>query len=232
MAAAAGRAGSLCFSGRRDDAGDRLAGRLGHSGDSGISEAAAGATGSGAGRPIGAYAITFASNSALSRLNPGAHTATLAGFAGVSLTDAASRGRALYAISFTGRSAIIGRFGRGLASAGDLAFAHGRLFATVDRSGSTWSLLATVNIRTGAAKIIGPAGYQDVYGLVTSKGALYGATFGGKFLAISPRTGRGKVIWADGLAIGGLAAANSLGNATDRGPAIRLTGRGPGGARR
>jgi hypothetical protein len=218
---------------------------------------AAGATGTGAGRPTGSYAITFARNSALYRLNPGRHTATLAGFAGVTLTDVAFRGRTLYAISFTtlyrlstrtgaahqigplglssanalatqpqtntlygadrqgdlfrvnartGRSAIIGRFGRGLGSAGDLTFAHGRLYATVDRPGSTWSLLATVNIRTGAAKVIGPTGYQDVYGLLTSKGAIYGATFGGKFLAISPRTGRGRVIWADGLAIGGLAA--------------------------
>ncbi len=221
---------------------------------------AAGATATAAGRPVAAYAITFASNSALLRLNPRAHTAALAGYAGTTLTDVAFRGRILYAISFTtlyrlntrtgaahqigplglssanalatqprtntlygadrqgdlfrvnartGRSAIIGRFGRGLGSAGDLTFARGRLYATVDRPGSTWSLLATVNIRTGTATVIGPTGYQDVYGLATSKGTIYGATFGGKFLAVSPRTGRGRVIWADGLAIGGLAAATS-----------------------
>ena len=106
----------------------------------------------------------------------------------------------------TGRAAVIGRFGRGLASAGDLTFAGGRLYATVDRPGSTRSLLARVNIRTGAATVIGPTGYHNVYGLVTSNGAVYGATYSGKFLAMCRATGRGRVIWNDGLPIGGMAA--------------------------
>lgn len=106
----------------------------------------------------------------------------------------------------TGRAAVIGRFGHGLASAGDLTFADGHLYATVDRPGSTWSLLATVNVRTGAATVIGPTGYRKVYGLLTSNGALFGATYSGKYLALCRATGRGRVIWNDGLPIGGLAA--------------------------
>ncbi len=109
----------------------------------------------------------------------------------------------------TGRAAIIGRFGGRLGSAGDLTFADGRLYATVDRHGSKWSFLATVNIRTGAANLIGPTGYRDVYGLVTRNGAIYGATFSGKFLAICRTTGRGRVIWNEGIAVGGLAAPSS-----------------------
>lgn len=205
----------------------------------------------------GIYAITFAPDSALYRLNPRRHRTTLEGRTGVRLTDLAFRGRTLYAISFTdlywlnartgarhkigrlgvssanalatrpvtktlfgadrngtlfrisartGRAAVIGRFGRGLGSAGDLTFAGGRLYATIDRHGSKWSFLATVNVRTGAATVIGPTGYRNVYGLLTGNGAIYGATYSGKYLAMCRATGRGRVIWNDGLPIGGLAA--------------------------
>ena len=101
---------------------------------------------------------------------------------------------------------IIGSFGsKLLGSAGDLTFAGGRLYALVFKSGSTETYLATVNPRTGAAKIIGNTGFKNVWGLVTGTGALYGATQGGLFVVISPATGRAKAIWKDGLAIGGLA---------------------------
>lgn len=226
-------------------------------GASAAGASAAGASNAGAKHPRGIYAITFAADSALYRLNPGRHRTTLEGRTGVRLTDLAFRGQTLYAISFTdlywlnartgarhkigrlgvrsanaltvrpatktlygagrdgtlfrisartGRAAVIGRFGRGLASAGDLTFAGGRLYATVDRPGSAWSLLATVNVRTGTAAVIGPTGYRHVYGLVTRHGALYGATYSGKYLAICRATGRARVIWNDGLPIGGLAA--------------------------
>jgi hypothetical protein len=109
----------------------------------------------------------------------------------------------------TGQATIIGTFGHGLGSAGDLTFANGRLYGTVSRPGSVRSFLAIINVRTGAAKIVGNTRYKNVYGLVTGRDALYGATFGGKFLLISPRTGRGKVIWNDGIAVGGLATPAS-----------------------
>ena len=222
-----------------------------------LAPSAAGASAARPEPPKIAYAITFAPNSALYRINPRSHTKKLVGHAKVELTDLTFRGKTLYAISFTslyrlnvktgssheigalglssanalatqpkthilygadqqgdlfkinartGKVKIVGVFGHGLGSLGDLTFAGGRLYASVYKPGSTRSLLARVNIRTGAAKIIGRIGYANVYGLVTGQGALYGATFGGNFLAISRSTGRGKLIWKDGLAVGGLAS--------------------------
>ena len=106
----------------------------------------------------------------------------------------------------TGRASVVGTFGHRLGSAGDLTFAYGRLYATVSRPGSSRSFLATVSLRTGAARIIGTTGYNKVWGLVTGSRALYGATVSGNFLAISPATGRARVIWRDGLPVSGLAA--------------------------
>ena len=106
----------------------------------------------------------------------------------------------------TGHATFIGSFGRGLGSAGDLTFTGGRLYATVTKNGSTETYLATVNVRTGAAQIIGDTHYKNVYGLVTGGRALYGATFDGWFLEISPFTGNAQAIWHDGLPIGGLAS--------------------------
>jgi len=108
--------------------------------------------------------------------------------------------------SRTGHATLIGTFGGGLGSAGDLTFANGRLYAAVSESGSSESFLATVNVRTGSAKIVGNTGYSNVWGLVTGNGALYGVTYGGSFLAISATTGRAKVIWREGIAAAGMAA--------------------------
>jgi hypothetical protein len=104
----------------------------------------------------------------------------------------------------TGRAAVIGRYGHGLGSSGDLVFANHRLYATVTRPHSAESILATVNVRTGAARIVGRTGYHRVWGLVAAGRQLYGATSAGSFLAISAWTGRARVIWREGLDIGGL----------------------------
>lgn len=105
----------------------------------------------------------------------------------------------------TGHATEVGTFGGGLGSAGDLTFYDGRLYAMVSENGSAASFLATVNVRTGAAKVVGNTGYANVWGLVTGSGALYGATDGGLFLVISPSTGRAKATWKEGLAVGGMA---------------------------
>jgi hypothetical protein len=109
----------------------------------------------------------------------------------------------------TGHATLVGAFGHGYYSSGDLTFARGHLYGTVMRSGSAPSLLVRINTRTGAAKLIGNTGYRDVYGLVTGAGDLYGATYGGSFLAISAKTGRARLIWKDRLAVGGLAVPSS-----------------------
>ena len=121
------------------------------------------------------------------------------------LYGASHQGDFFWISARTGRATVIGTFGHHLGSAGDLTFAHGRLYATVSRRGSSRSLLATVNVRTGAARIVGNTGFKNVWGLVTGSRALYGATFGGNFLAISPATGRARVIWREGLPVSGLA---------------------------
>jgi hypothetical protein len=105
----------------------------------------------------------------------------------------------------TGRVTIIGSFGGKLGSAGDLTFAGGHLYALVFKASTGDTYLATVNLHTGAAKIVGNTGFKNVWGLVTGTGALYGATQGGLFLVISPVTGHAKAIWKEKLAIGGLA---------------------------
>jgi hypothetical protein len=106
---------------------------------------------------------------------------------------------------WTGHTTLIGNFGHGLSSAGDLTFAGGRLYAAVSLNGSAETYLATVNVRTGAARIVGDTRYTDVFGLVSGNGALYGATDNGLFLAISPFTGRARTIWREGLDVAGLA---------------------------
>jgi hypothetical protein len=106
---------------------------------------------------------------------------------------------------WTGHTTLIGNFGHGLGSAGDLTFADGRLYATVSLNGSAETYLATVNVHTGAARIVGDTHNTDVFGLVSGAGALYGATDTGLFLAISPVTGRARTIWNEGLTVSGLA---------------------------
>jgi hypothetical protein len=161
------------------------------------------------------YAISF---TALYRLNTASGARRRVGPLGVTSANAlatrphtnvlygATQHGEFFTISArTGHATVIGTFGHHLGSAGDLTFARGRLYATVTRPHSTESLLATVNVRTGAASIIGRTGNRDVYGLVTGTRSLYGATYSGDFLSISARTGRATAIWHDGLAVGGLA---------------------------
>ena len=162
------------------------------------------------------YGISF---TALYRLNAATGARRRVGALGLSGANAlatqpgtntlygASHQGDLFTISTrTGRASVIGAFGHRLGSAGDLTFVHGRLYATVSRPGSARSFLATVNVRTGAARVIGNTGYNKVWGLVTGSGTLYGATVSGNFLAISAATGRARVIWKDGLPVSGLAA--------------------------
>jgi hypothetical protein len=161
------------------------------------------------------YAISFTS---LYRLNTRTGASTYIGALGVSSANALAtqpKTRTLYGADQygdffkvnprTGQIRIIGTFGHGLGSLGDLTFSGTRLYAMVYRSGSTRGLLATVNVRTGAAKVVGRTGFANVYGLVTGQGALYGATANRRFLAISAKTGHAKAIWKDGLAVAGLA---------------------------
>jgi hypothetical protein len=161
------------------------------------------------------YAISFTD---LYRLNPAtgsSHHIGSLGFGTANALTTEPRTNTLYGADLTGdffrinprtgHTTLIGNFGHGLGSAGDLTFAGGRLYATVSLNGSAETYLATVNVRTGAARIVGDTHYTDVFGLVSGNGALYGATDSGLFLAISPVTGRARTIWREGLDVAGLA---------------------------
>jgi hypothetical protein len=161
------------------------------------------------------YAISFTTLYRLNAANGARHQVGSLGLSSANALATQPRTNILYGAdqhgdffkinARTGHATVIGTFGHHLSSSGDLAFANGRLYATVVKPNSTESILATVNVRTGAARTIGRTGYQRVWGLVAGTQSLYGATYSGDFLSISARTGRARVIWKEGLAIGGMA---------------------------
>ncbi|MGC4122177.1 MAG: hypothetical protein QM765_47875 [Myxococcales bacterium] len=79
-------------------------------------------------------------------------------------------------------------------SSGDLAFVGDALFTTVYRPGNSSDDLALVDLAAGTAKIVGPIGYSDVYGLAPYDGELYGFAQGGQILRIDMATGAGSLI--------------------------------------
>lgn len=115
----------------------------------------------------------------------------------------------------TARARTIGYYGSGRDSSGDLAFApDGRLFATLRSSPS--DLLATININTGLATVIGPIGYMQVHGLAfAADGRLFASVNGGSVNAalviVNPSTGA-SVPWTTPTARGlsGLASVTQV----------------------
>lgn len=160
------------------------------------------------------YAVGF---STLYRLDPRTGAGTIVGPLGLSdanaltvrkstkvLYGAGDNGSFFKVNHKTGAAKLIGSLGSGWGSSGDLAFIGKKLYASVHPLGSTASSLAKVNLRTGKAKIIGSIGFANVYGLVSRKNRLYGATFDGRWLTISTTTGKGKARWNNGVFVGGL----------------------------
>ncbi|MEM7169961.1 MAG: peptidoglycan DD-metalloendopeptidase family protein [Pseudomonadota bacterium] len=139
------------------------------------------------------------------------------GFRGVNALDfspdgrlfaATTRGEFLQVDTVTGLAKLIGFYGSGLGSAGDLAFdRNGNLYASISRFGN--DSLAQVNAVTGAATMIGSIGFRDVYGLAFGPtDRLYGVgesfpsstpilisidTQSGAGTAIGPITGRNEI---------------------------------------
>lgn len=160
------------------------------------------------------YAISF---SALYTLDATTGTATMVGSLGVVnanaltarphsnvLFGANDQGQLFRINRHTGATKVIGRFGHGLGSGGDLVFLGTRLYAAVVRQGTTTSLLARIGVRTGHATVVGAMGFHDVDGLVAANGRLYGGTSHGTMLSISTRTGTGHVLSKTHLPLGGL----------------------------
>lgn len=112
----------------------------------------------------------------------------------------------------TGRGTLIGEFGTGLSSSGDMIFADdGTLYATLNRSGFANAWLATVDPDTGVATLIGDIGFGDVWGLSIRDGIMYGVTPSGQLLEIDPASGAGTLLGTDaGIAHGGLTTTPNL----------------------
>ena len=103
----------------------------------------------------------------------------------------------------TGAGTLVGN--SGFLSAGDLAFAQdGTLYMTARLSTDALpSLLATLDPATGAGTLVGPIGQDNVFGLVSSYGTLFGMTSDGDLLTIDPSTGAGTVVATGGPSIFG-----------------------------
>ncbi len=90
----------------------------------------------------------------------------------------------------TGRATVLGAFGGGLRSSGDLVSVRGfGTVATVTRLSSLTDLLARVDPTTGTATVIGDTGYAEIWGLGFWKDKVYGFTEDSRFLLIDPQTG-------------------------------------------
>jgi murein DD-endopeptidase MepM/ murein hydrolase activator NlpD len=95
----------------------------------------------------------------------------------------------------TGSGTLLGFFGSGLSSSGDMAYdSSGELFATVMKTGFATDWLASINPTNGSATLIGDTGFDEVWGLSFKDGILYGVTSGGQLIRIDPITGSGSKV--------------------------------------
>jgi hypothetical protein len=67
-------------------------------------------------------------------------------------------------------------------------------------------LLVTLDAATGAGTLVGPIGQDNVFGLVSSYGTLFGMTSNGELLIIDPSTGAGTVVSTGGPTVFGAAS--------------------------
>ncbi|HJR79083.1 MAG TPA: hypothetical protein VJ821_03355 [Anaerolineales bacterium] len=108
----------------------------------------------------------------------------------------------------TGAGTLLGSFGSGIGSSGDLAIrSDNTMYAAVTRSGTSNNWLARININTGQATLVGDMGASGVFGLDFMDGELYGVTSNGRLLRIDPATGGSTYIQTFSASFGGLSTA-------------------------
>jgi DNA-binding beta-propeller fold protein YncE len=106
----------------------------------------------------------------------------------------------------SGLATVVGAFGGGLISAGDIEFdANGNLYGSLDSSSGS-SVLAKISRTTGVAAPIGPIGVPEVWGLAIHCCMFFGCTGTGELISINAATGLGTVIGTNGIQMGGMAA--------------------------
>ena len=94
----------------------------------------------------------------------------------------------------TGGGTRIGRYGGGIASAGDVVSVRGfGTIAAARQQNDTTDWIARVDPFTGDAVMIGDTGLADVFGIAYWGGSLYGFTDTGTFVLIDPTTGAATV---------------------------------------
>lgn len=95
----------------------------------------------------------------------------------------------------TGVATLVGNYGNGYTSSGDLVSVQGAgTFATVNPAGGGTDLLARIDTDNGyAATIIGSTGYDGIWGLGYWRNEVFGFTSDNQFLLIDVDTGAGTV---------------------------------------
>lgn len=104
----------------------------------------------------------------------------------------ASGGSGLFRVEpTTGEVVRVASLPRGTVSAGDVAFFDDRLFVTVGaRVGrDVPSSLAEVDLTTATSRVVGPLGYDCIWGLAPLRDVLYGLSCGGAVIEIDVDTG-------------------------------------------
>lgn len=99
----------------------------------------------------------------------------------------------------TGAVTVLGSFGGGLSSSGDLVAVEGVMYgvSSTNEDGSdasTDNLLLRVDTETGAATPVGPIGFGSVWGLAYVSGRVIAFTNLGEIIEVDPRTGRGTLL--------------------------------------
>lgn len=95
----------------------------------------------------------------------------------------------------TGSASIVGSYGDGFYSSGDLAFrSDGTLFGSVKSDSYATDVLIVVDQKSGKARVVGEIGYHNVFGLFFMNDLLYGVTEAGDLILIDTTTGRGTFI--------------------------------------
>jgi hypothetical protein len=96
----------------------------------------------------------------------------------------------------TGDAQSVGRLGMGLGSSGDLVSVegYGTLVTVKGNSPTAPDQLATIDPATGVATVIGPTGFQKIWGLGFWKNKVFGFTQTGQFVLIDPKTGAAMLV--------------------------------------
>jgi hypothetical protein len=95
----------------------------------------------------------------------------------------------------TGAAVLIGTYGGGMSSSGDIVFVRDAgAFATVNHPDFETDVLVSVSPDSGEATVIGETGFQSIWGVGYWGGQIFGFTDNGEFILIDAATGLGTLV--------------------------------------